>query len=102
MSVKTPTVVGVKTPPAVTPVPVHVPPVGVYPVSVVAIGWLQTDIGFPASRTGRGLTVITTEPVVEQPVAVIVCVKKYVVVTFGETVGFANAEIKPNGMLVQE
>ena len=72
MSVKTPTALGVKIPLAVTPVPVHVPPVGVYPVSVVAIGWLQTEIGFPASTTGKGFTVTIEVVVFIQPVAVTV------------------------------
>ena len=72
--VKTPTAVGVKTPPDVTPVPLHDPPapVGENPVRVVGICWLQTEIEIPALTTGNGLTVMIAIAVFTQPVTELV------------------------------
>jgi hypothetical protein len=62
---------------------------------------LQIDVFEPATAAGNGLTVITTLFVLEQPVAVIVSVRVYVVVTVGATVGFATLDTKPLGEDVQ-
>lgn len=56
----------------------------------------------PAVLAGNGLTVTTTVFVFTQPVAVMVSVSEYVVVTVGETVGLDDVEVKPAGDDVQE
>ena len=50
---------------------------------------------------GTGLTVIFTESDFEQPVAVIVSVSLYVVVTVGDTLGLLVVLVNPEGLLVQ-
>ena len=50
---------------------------------------------------GADETVIFTESVLEQPVAVIVSVSLYVVVEAGVTVGLALLLVNPLGLLVQ-
>ena len=62
---------------------------------------MQILLLVPALAAGNGLTVTTREFVLEQLVAVIVSVKEYVVVTVGETDGFDNVEVKPDGDDVQ-
>ena len=62
---------------------------------------LQIEALLPALLPGRGFTVITTVPVSAQPLEVLVCTKVYVVVTVGDTVGFASVDVKPLGLLVQ-
>ena len=51
----------------------------------------------PASEVGTGFTPMTTELDLEQPVAVIVCVSVYVVISVGDTVGFETVDVKPTG-----
>ena len=54
---------------------------------------LQIVLFPPVLFVGNGLTVTTAEFVAEQPVAVIVSVKLYVVVDAGEAVGFETVEL---------
>ena len=63
---------------------------------------IQIALLVPALAAGNGLTVITTVPVFAQPVAVMVSVSVYVVLTFGETLGLETFEVKPAGEDVQE
>ena len=49
---------GVKMPEEEMLLPLHVPPVGVNPVRVNGIGWLQRVVSGPALTGGRGFTVI--------------------------------------------
>ena len=55
----------------------------------------------PAFAAGKGLTVTRTLLVFVQPVAVIVSITVYVVVTRGVTIGFARVEVNPAGTEVQ-
>ena len=55
----------------------------------------------PASATGTGFTVTTTELGVEHPVAEMVSTSVYVVVIVGETEGLAADDVKPAGEEVQ-
>ena len=55
----------------------------------------------PVEAAGSGFTVTFTESEFEQPVAVIVSVSLYIVVTLGLTEGFALEEVNPLGLLVQ-
>ena len=54
------------------------------------------------AAAGKGLTVIITEFDLIHPVAVIVSVTVYVVVTVGATEGLAAVEVNPAGLLAQE
>ncbi len=56
----------------------------------------------PGFAAGKGLTVTITEFVFVQPVAVMVSVNEYVVVTVGETLGLETVDVKPVGDDVQE
>ena len=62
---------------------------------------LQIVALVPAAAGGAGLTVMTTELVLLQPVAVMVCTNVYVVVTVGETLGLEAVDVKPLGLDVQ-
>ena len=62
---------------------------------------LQTLIGLPVLRDGKGFTVIFTESVLEQPVEVIVSVSLYSVVAVGLTDGLLFVDVNPEGLLVQ-
>ena len=53
------------------------------------------------AAAGSGFTVMVTELVLVQPVAVMVSVRVYVVVVVGDTVGLADVEVNPEGELVQ-
>ena len=72
---------------------------GATPIWVLA--FRQMALLAPALAAGKGLTVTTTLLLFLQPVAVMVSVKVYVVVTGGETIGFAMVEVKPPGTEVQ-
>jgi hypothetical protein len=56
----------------------------------------------PAAATGSEFTVMVTLFDKLQPVAVIVSVKVYIVVTVGFTVELDEVEVNPDGLLVQE
>ena len=58
-------------------------------------------LALPTVAEGSGFTVTFTESELEQPVAVIVSVSLYIVVTVGLTDGFALEEVNPLGLLVQ-
>jgi hypothetical protein len=53
------------------------------------------------AAAGKAFTVITTELDFTHPLA-FVSTSPYVVVTDGETVGFEDVEVNPEGALVQE
>ena len=55
----------------------------------------------PALGVGSGLTVMVTESILLQPVAVMVSVNIYLVVVVGLTVGLALVEVYPDGLEVQ-
>ena len=59
---------------------------------------LQMDVLLPPVAAGNGFTVTITEFELAQPVAVIVSTRVYVVVTVGETTGFAIEDVKPLGV----
>ena len=61
----------------------------------------QIPVALVTDAEGNGLTVIVTESVLVQPVAVIFSVRVYVVVTVGFTLGLLLAEVYPPGLLVQ-
>ena len=63
---KFPVADGVKSPLAFTPVPLHVPPAGLNPVSCVAPALLHKVISLPAFTVGMELTVTTNASVAEQ------------------------------------
>ena len=63
---------------------------------------LQIELGLPALAAGSAFTVIITELELVQPVAVMVSVMVYVVVTVGETDGLAVVEVNPAGDDTQE
>ena len=56
----------------------------------------------PALAAGNGFTVTASVFVLVQPVATIVSVSEYVVLTVGETVGLETFDVKPDGEEVQE
>ena len=62
---------------------------------------LQTFLAEPTPTVGTGFTVIVTESVLKQPVAVIVSVSLYVVFTVGLADGLLPEEVNPEGLLVQ-
>ena len=66
VKVTLPTPLGVKTP-AFTPVPLHVPPVGLKPVNVYGLGVLHTLASGPAFTAGKGVTVTVTVVVPVHP-----------------------------------
>ena len=55
----------------------------------------------PTEADGFGLTVMVTESILLQPVAVMVSVNIYFVVVVGLTVGLALVEVYPDGLEVQ-
>ena len=55
----------------------------------------------PTEAVGSGLTVMVTESILLQPVAVMVSVNIYLVVVVGLTVGLALVEVYPDGLEVQ-
>ena len=61
----------------------------------------QIDWDTPALAAGKGFTEISTLLLLLQPVAVMISVTVYVVVTVGLTVGFAKVDVKPAGTEVQ-
>ena len=69
VSVNVPGLDGVKTPAAVTPGPLQVPPIGVPVVMLNGIDWLQSWMSAPALTLGSGLTVIFAVSVFWQPLA---------------------------------
>ena len=58
------------------------------------------DVLEPAFAFGKGFTVMVTEFEPTQPRA-LVSVSVYVVVTVGETLGLAEVEVNPAGLLTQ-
>jgi hypothetical protein len=54
------------------------------------------------AAAGSGFTVIVTEFDLLHPVAVIVSVRVYMVVVVGDTEGFEEVELNPEGELLQE
>ena len=62
---------------------------------------VQIVVDEPTFAAGKGFTVIFTESDLLQPVAVIVSVNLYVVVTVGETLGLLPEDVNPEGLLVQ-
>ena len=62
----------------------------------------QIILFVPVAATGNGLTVTVTELYFVHPVAVIVSVRVYVVVTVGDTVGFDVVEVNPIGFETHE
>jgi hypothetical protein len=73
---------------AVEPMPVELPE--------------QTPLSVPVDAAGNGFTVTVTLLLFEQPVAVMVSVRVYVVVAVGDTVGFDKADVKPTGLDTHE
>lgn len=63
---------------------------------------LQMDTLDPAAAAGNAFTVTVTLFDKLQPVAVMVSVMVYTVVTDGVTVGFDEVELNPDGLLDQE
>ena|ERR1700722_4299888 len=63
---------------------------------------LQIDTLDPAAAAGNAFTVTVTLFDKLQPVAVMVSVIVYTVVTVGLTVGFAEVEVNPEGTLPHE
>ena len=61
----------------------------------------QIALSPPVVAVGNGFTVTMRLLLLVQPVAVIVSVNVYVVVTIGATVGLANAEVNPTGLETQ-
>ena len=51
---------------------------------------------------GKAFTVMVTELDFEHPVAVMVSVRVYVVLTKGVTLGFEDVDVKPEGALTHE
>jgi hypothetical protein len=68
---------------------------------MVVLAFRQMVLLVPAAAAGNGFTVTVTLFELVHPVAVMVSVTWYVVVTVGETVGSARVEVKPAGSEVQ-
>jgi hypothetical protein len=68
---------------------------------MVVFAFKQISRFAPAAAAGNGFTVTVTLLLLVQPVAVMVSVTSYVVVTVGETVGLARVEVNPAGLELQ-
>ena len=71
VSENVPVPLGVNTPPEVTFVPLHVPPVGLNPVNVNGMGWSHKVMSAPAFTTGSGYTVAVERAVELHPAALV-------------------------------
>ena len=69
---------------------------------IVVLPPLQIILLEPTFTVGKGFTVTVTESAFEQPVAEMVCVKIYLVVVVGATLGLAEVEVNPLGFEVHE
>ena len=75
------------------------PAIAAAPIIVLCPAQIARSL--PANAAGNGFTVTTTLLLLVHPVAVIVSVTVYVVVTAGLTDGFASVEVKPAGTELQ-
>ena len=86
--------------PAGTEIQLYVLPVTAVAPNIVLCP-AQIARSLPANAAGNGFTVTTTLLLLVHPVAVIVSVTVYVVVTAGLTDGFASVDVKPAGTELQ-